>query len=288
MQKMNDLANDIRQARIRGMMSQAHLAEVAGVSERTVKRAEAGDPISAETLRAIRAVLGDDLAPRTDTPGPRRFAGLVPPPITIQVDGPTGFLTLDDDPVRTGIAHGILTGLSIPNTCRGAEGFLEEYGPDAALSSEAETALALRGRLWWIDLAGRKAESQADREMIAHTRIEARRLILEAERAEASVRSGYRAWYNRFASASLAARISARAVQVFAMLAAAIACPGGLAASLVAALGVFVATAVVATVEITIRFDTAKARDVKGRLIEARHYRQAYLVIETHASGLIP
>ncbi len=50
--------NALREARDRIRMTQAHLAAAAGVSERTVIRAEQGKPVSAESERALCAVLG--------------------------------------------------------------------------------------------------------------------------------------------------------------------------------------------------------------------------------------
>jgi len=47
----------IRQARVISHMSQAHLAQAAAVSESTVRRAEKGEAINAESMRALCAVL---------------------------------------------------------------------------------------------------------------------------------------------------------------------------------------------------------------------------------------
>jgi transcriptional regulator with XRE-family HTH domain len=50
----------LRAARTRARMSQRHLAQAAGVSDRTVRRAEAGLPISDEVTRSLCAVLAID------------------------------------------------------------------------------------------------------------------------------------------------------------------------------------------------------------------------------------
>ena len=50
----------IRQARLARNMTQAHLAGLAGVSEKTVRRAEAGDGIRPDSVRALCAALGLD------------------------------------------------------------------------------------------------------------------------------------------------------------------------------------------------------------------------------------
>ena len=50
----------IRAARIAMKMTQAHLAAASGVSEKTVRRAEAGDRIGPESLRSLCAALGLD------------------------------------------------------------------------------------------------------------------------------------------------------------------------------------------------------------------------------------
>ncbi len=59
--------NALAGARQRQRMTQAHLARAAGVSERTVRRAERGAPLSDEVARSLCAVLGTDLSevPRT-------------------------------------------------------------------------------------------------------------------------------------------------------------------------------------------------------------------------------
>lgn len=50
----------IRQARLARNMTQSHLAALAGVSEKTVRRAEAGDGIRADSVRALCAALDLD------------------------------------------------------------------------------------------------------------------------------------------------------------------------------------------------------------------------------------
>lgn len=50
----------IRTARIANRMTQAHLAAAAGVSEKTARRAEAGDRIGPESMRALCSVLDLD------------------------------------------------------------------------------------------------------------------------------------------------------------------------------------------------------------------------------------
>ncbi len=52
----------IREARVAACMTQEHLAKAAGVSEKTVRRAERGDRISAENVMALCACLGLDAA----------------------------------------------------------------------------------------------------------------------------------------------------------------------------------------------------------------------------------
>lgn len=52
----------IRGARLGKRMTQAHLAALSGVSEKTVRRAEAGEGIRADSVRAICASLGLDAA----------------------------------------------------------------------------------------------------------------------------------------------------------------------------------------------------------------------------------
>lgn len=55
------VARRLREARERRTRTQEHVAGEAGVSVKTVKRAEAGDAVSAETLRALCAVLDLDV-----------------------------------------------------------------------------------------------------------------------------------------------------------------------------------------------------------------------------------
>lgn len=50
----------IRGARLERRMTQAHLAGLAGVSEKTVRRAECGDRLQADSVRALCAALGLD------------------------------------------------------------------------------------------------------------------------------------------------------------------------------------------------------------------------------------
>ena len=56
-----DLAAAIRQARRQQDLSQAHLAEKAGLSRPTVARLEAGQPISSTNLLALTRALGLEL-----------------------------------------------------------------------------------------------------------------------------------------------------------------------------------------------------------------------------------
>lgn len=62
-------------------MTQAHLARAAGVSERTLRRAERGGDVAPESLRAICAVLG---VPAAGVAGMREVAGI--PVITFEGD----------------------------------------------------------------------------------------------------------------------------------------------------------------------------------------------------------
>ncbi len=57
--KAVSVANGLVAARIEAGMTQAHLAQAAGVSIRTVKRAEAGLNVASESVLALKAVLGD-------------------------------------------------------------------------------------------------------------------------------------------------------------------------------------------------------------------------------------
>lgn len=50
----------IRTARLAQRLTQAHLAQAAGVSEKTVRRAEQGERLQPESVRAISAILGLD------------------------------------------------------------------------------------------------------------------------------------------------------------------------------------------------------------------------------------
>ncbi len=66
-------APTLRKAREARRMTQAHLAQAAGVSARTVMRAENGDDVSPESLRAIFSVLRLDaeaVEPAPGTPAP--------------------------------------------------------------------------------------------------------------------------------------------------------------------------------------------------------------------------
>jgi len=67
---MEGSGNAFRTARNARGWSQQHLAEAAGVSERTVKRAERGESISGESMMAISAALDLDAVPAS--PVPRR------------------------------------------------------------------------------------------------------------------------------------------------------------------------------------------------------------------------
>lgn len=62
MSRIGDNARGVRQARRSALMTQEHLAEAAGVSARTVARLERGEDASAETLRAVGAVLNLQLS----------------------------------------------------------------------------------------------------------------------------------------------------------------------------------------------------------------------------------
>ena len=54
-------ASALRSARTSARMSQRHLAAAAGVSDRTVRRAESGLPVTDEVVRALCSVLGLDV-----------------------------------------------------------------------------------------------------------------------------------------------------------------------------------------------------------------------------------
>lgn len=56
------IAAELRQARHAAAMTQEHLAGASGLSLRTIKRAESGEALSAETLRSIAATLNLDAA----------------------------------------------------------------------------------------------------------------------------------------------------------------------------------------------------------------------------------
>lgn len=77
-------ARILRRARASARMTQRHLAAAAGVSERTVSRAERGDPVAAESVRALCAVLGLDAAalpaPKEDGPAASSEGGFSAPP----------------------------------------------------------------------------------------------------------------------------------------------------------------------------------------------------------------
>jgi len=87
----------IREARNAATMSQDHLARAAGVSRRTVVRAEAGAAVSAENLRCLRAALG--------LPGPSVTGGDLPdlPPREILIgwrEGPHDVASALDEAAR--------------------------------------------------------------------------------------------------------------------------------------------------------------------------------------------
>ena len=70
-------ADRIREARRRKRMSQEHLAKVAGVSVRTVRRVETGKDISAENLRCVCAVL--EIA--SEDEAPEQAPAMAAPPV---------------------------------------------------------------------------------------------------------------------------------------------------------------------------------------------------------------
>lgn len=57
----NHIADNVRRLRNALSWTQAHLAEAAALTERTVQRVEAGEPISAETLQALAGALDTDV-----------------------------------------------------------------------------------------------------------------------------------------------------------------------------------------------------------------------------------
>lgn len=285
---MTELGDSIRQARAKANMSQAHLAAASGLSERTVKRAEAGEPMSAETMRALSAALDTSFEPPVpDQRAKACYADLVPSPEPVHVEGRTGLLDLGDDPVRAGVAHGVLAGLSLPGTCRPADGFLADYGPDVMLFAEAQTAAAHRQRVQWIDRALRKATDPADRRRIEALAIEARFLVLEAERADAEALAVRHTWRAAFGDASLAARIVARVAQVVACLALACLAPSTMGAIALAG-ACFLGTSVMATVGIVLRYDRGAAGAIRRRLLDESSYRTRKEILAVHASGLTP
>lgn len=72
----------LKAGRARARMSQRHLAQAAGVSDRTVRRAEAGLPISDEVIRSLCAVLGIEArglgAPASAPPEPEPLRPMQP------------------------------------------------------------------------------------------------------------------------------------------------------------------------------------------------------------------
>jgi len=80
------MSDRYRQARVAAVMTQEHLAAAAGVSVSTVRRLENGGPASAESRRAVAAVLGIDVS----EPLPRKQGTQVE---TVVLDGqPVYFL----------------------------------------------------------------------------------------------------------------------------------------------------------------------------------------------------
>lgn len=64
------LGSDARLRRQRMLMTQAHLADAAGLSLATIKRLERGENVSFETMRAVAAVLGTDAGAPAPDPVP--------------------------------------------------------------------------------------------------------------------------------------------------------------------------------------------------------------------------
>jgi transcriptional regulator with XRE-family HTH domain len=72
----NVRGENIRRLREKESMTQAHLAEAARLTERTVQRAEAGEPVTAETLRALAGAFNVDLSLLSRTHADASFESL--------------------------------------------------------------------------------------------------------------------------------------------------------------------------------------------------------------------
>ena len=138
----------LRAARQKLCMTQEILAGAAGVSARTVMRAERGDEISAENLRAICAVLGLDaggLAQPTPEPiagGPRSPTDDVPEDALDPASTPSP-VTLTRRLILLSLAMLVLTGWA--NMTVGLVGtFVDTMGPARQRSGLQGTLLAKR------------------------------------------------------------------------------------------------------------------------------------------------
>ena len=162
---------DIADKRRRLDMTQDHLAGAACVSRSTVQRAERGLPISAESLRAIRAVLGLDADRPATSPclGTGSDAPVAAEPAQAAVAARTGWrldlalasVVLAFAVVTTWDFFGIHEGLreacrlALPDLDKGQLWFLSGM-VEAAIPA---TAACLAGRMLWKGLFHRDADT---------------------------------------------------------------------------------------------------------------------------------
>jgi hypothetical protein len=217
---------------------------------------------------------------------PTLYAPLIPAPVPVRVDGPTGFLTVSDDPFRTGVLQGVLDGLAFPGIPGSTQGFLVLCGPDHGLTSEAQTAVELRERVGWIERALGKAADPSDRERLASLLPQARDLVADAERASEDVISEQRRWEAKVVSAARPARTAARVLRAAACLGFAFLAGGGWLAMAFCGLAAFLLIGIAARLAHRLRFDRTAAHAIKGRLYADRFERTGSRVANLHARGL--
>jgi len=147
-------ADVLRQARKRARMTQAHLAQAAEISEKTVRRAEAGTPVSDETYRALCSVLG---LGAQDAPSPEAMPSRPPVPVTATPVRPTASTPFLIRGCRCCLAQFMASGLSnyVCGTCKVQA---RQYGTDVDLPISDRNGTT-RLETPWADAIGPSIEN---------------------------------------------------------------------------------------------------------------------------------
>jgi hypothetical protein len=214
------------------------------------------------------------------------YAPLLPEPVSIGPDAPTGLLSLAADPRGLGRLHGVLVGLAYPRI-EGTPGtFLAGMGPDAELTSTARAATVLRELTHWVEAASRKATVPSDRAAVLLELDRARERAAFASSLVEPVREAHRRWHADFEAASDPAMRLSRRSSLIALPVVAFALCSGPISFLLWWIASFLAVGMTARIVFERRFDRHVNYDIKGPLYAERSRDTGSRAVEMLRRGL--